>query len=320
MKSLALLLLILSTLRCTNPKPIKEQEAVPDHTAQTKPAVLYFLPKGSNSWQPFSKGIPENATVSSLLEDQNQIIATTISHGIYLLRSGETTWKRIDAGFPGDVKINAIASTGNGYFIGTHHGILISINNGKNWSDVKNPAWASIRAFHSTKDLLLAGGDDGIYKSTDQGKFWSLVYKESQANGFTALNGKIYAALSNGAVISEDSGDSWKRIYSASTLHDISSDGESIYGMTLGEGLLKSNDEGKNWININKGLGTLNLYTFETRKVDNRLMAAQWYGIYVSESGGIDWHLMKNGLPDSTSFTTLEHFERGVIAGIGSRK
>jgi hypothetical protein len=90
--------------------------------------------------------------------------------------------------------------------------------------------------------------------------------------------------------------------------------------MTLGAGLKKSNNDGLTWESVNAGMGTLNLYTFEIKHFNNKLFAAQWYGIYESGDWGRNWGLIKNGLPDSTAFTTLETTMNGLIAGIGLRK
>ena len=79
--------------------------------------------------------------------------------------------------------------------------------------------------------------------------------KGTQVNGFTTLGNELYAALSNGAVKSLDDGRTWVYVYDDQTLHDISSDDESVYAMTLGAGLLRSLDQGNSWEGLNGGLG-----------------------------------------------------------------
>ncbi len=154
----------------------------------------------------------------------------------------------------------------------------------------------------------------------DNGNTWRQVYRGVQVNGFTELNYNIYAGVMNGAIMTNDEGLNWRYIYQPHTLHDISNDGESVYAMTLGDGLLKSKNDGMTWENVNNGLGTSNLYTFEVKNINKGLFAAQWNGIYYSNNGGKSWQLIKRGLPDSTAFTTLETTGFGLIAGIGLRK
>ena len=136
----------------------------------------------------------------------------------------------------------------------------------------------------------------------------------------TEVNNKIFAALMNGVIMTNDDGANWKYVYKPHTLHDISTDGKRIFAMTLGDGLKSSSNDGLTWERINNGLGTLNLYTFELKRFDNKIFAAQWYGIYTSQDLGNSWTIVKDGLPDSTAFTTLEVTKNGLIAGIGLRK
>jgi photosystem II stability/assembly factor-like uncharacterized protein len=286
------------------------------------PAIIYRSTDAGQTWVPFDKGVPHDATVSSFLIVNDKIIAATDYHGIYSIREGDTKWKRIDEDLPIDVDINTIAAIGNSLIIGTlSHGMMISSNNGVNWEDYSFPYTKTpIRCLYTKRNLLFAGADNGIYRSVNNGLSWEHVYKGVQVNGFTELKNKISAALMNGAIETNDDGLHWNYVYEPHTLHDISSDGERLYAMTLGAGLKASSDGGQSWEVINNGLGTKNLYTFEVKRLGNKIFAAQWYGIYTSDNFGKDWTIIKTGLPDSTAFSTLEVMNSGLIAGIGLRK
>lgn len=293
-----------------------------DDGSQNPISVIYSSVDGGRTWNPFDNGVPKDATVSSFLILDDRIIASTDYHGIYSIQDGENVWKRLDDDLPDNIDINTISAIGNTLVIGTlNHGVLISKNKGKNWSyptiQISN---THIRSFYKKGNVIFAGADNGIFQSVDNGNTWTHLWKGVQVNGFTELKGKIYAALMNGAVMSNDNGKSWKYVYKPHTLHDISTDGVSIYAMTLGDGLKKSSDDGLTWESVNNGLGTSNLYTFELKGYGNKIFAAQWHGIYVSDNFGKSWSLIKNGLPDSTAFTTLEPSKRGLITGIGLRK
>jgi len=285
-------------------------------------SVIYHSMDGGGTWMPFDNGIPSDATVSSFLVMNNEIFATTDNHGIYLIKDGQIEWKRIDQDLPIDVDINALSAVGDSFVIGTlKDGIMLSKNRGKNWHfpniPIKN---IPIRCLHTKENILFAGTDNGIYRSIDRGNTWEYLWKGVQVNGFTEVNNNIFAALMNGVIMTNDDGANWKYVYKPHTLHDISTDGKRIFAMTLGDGLKRSSNDGLTWEKINNGLGTLNLYTFELKRFDNKIFAAQWYGIYTSQDLGKSWAIVKDGLPDSTAFTTLETTKNGLIAGIGLRK
>lgn len=240
---------------------------------------------------PYANGIPTDATVSSFLVVGNSTYATTDAHGIYGIKEGDGKWLRLDQDLPEDVDINAIASINSVFIIGTFKdGIFFSRNDGRNWEQSADRLnHTPIRSLLSYNNLIFAGTDEGIYKSADFGMSWKQVYKVVQTNGFTVLNNKIYAALMNGAIVIDDEGTNWKYIYRPKALHDISNDGKSIYAMTLGDGLLKSKNDGLVWENVNGGLGETRWYTFEVKNIDDQLFAAQWHGIYSRSKSGNTW-------------------------------
>ena len=323
LKAIVLSLFVLLFFAATNKTSLykvelREPLQLPEKTI----SIIYHSMDGGRTWMPFDNGIPFDATVSSFLVMNTEIFATTDGHGIYLIKDGESVWKRIDEDLPKDVDIDALSALGDSYVIGTlKHGIMLSKNRGKNWyyprTQINN---IPIRCLHTKENILFAGTDNGIYRSLDRGNTWEHVWKGVQVNGFTEVNDKVFAALMNGATMTNDDGANWKYVYKPHTLHDISTDGERIFAMTLGDGLKRSSNDGLNWEKVNNGLGTLNLYTFELKRFDNKIFAAQWYGIYTSQDLGKSWTIIKKGLPDSTAFTTLEATKSGLIAGIGLRK
>ncbi len=305
-----------------NPKPEqvsqqKNQIAVSEAKAR---GVMYRSTDG-RTWSSFDQGIPGDATVSGFQPKGNKLFASTDFHGVFVSLSGVNQWQPVNLGLPDQVDVNAITVLNGLLIIGTNkHGIFISSDDGRLWnqSNVGLPD-IPIRSLISVKDNLYAGTDKGIYVSPDNGLSWRHHYGTGQVNGFTYFNDKIYAALVDGAILSDDYGKNWKYIYKPNTLHDISNDGLYIYAMTLGAGLLRTNNDGLTWEKANGGFPAYNFYTFEVKGSKN-LFAAQWHGIYRSTDRGDHWSRINtgvNGLPDSTAFTTLEVTDFGVLVGTG---
>ena len=284
--------------------------------------IIYRSIDNGRSWFSFDQGIPQHATVSGFRAKGNELYAITDFHGVFVYSSGLNQWQPINLGLPDQMEVNAITFLHDLLIIGTNkHGIFISSDDGSLWSQ-SNVALPNIpiRSLITVNDNLFAGTDKGIYVSSDKGLSWRHQFGTGQVNGFTLLDGKIYAASVDGATFSDDEGKSWKYIYKPNTLHDISNDGSFIYAMTLGSGLLRTNNDGRTWEKANGGFPTFNFYTFEVKGVNKDLFAAQWHGIYHSMDRGDHWSRINtgvNGLPDSTAFMTLEVTDFGILVGTG---
>jgi hypothetical protein len=327
-----LLLLFVALVACTNApktkfadnlkKEIPAAPSIPTDTVRTVD-VIYRSTDNGRIWSSFAKGIPPDATVTGFATTNNKVFAATKFNGVFVWENGSDEWKPVNTGLPDKADINAIAAGNNVIVIGTFkQGIFVSPDEGNTWRpSAGNLQNIPVRNLTILKDKIWVGTDNGIYISTDNGDNWNHVFGNMQVNGFTFLNGKLYAAVVNGAIMSNDDGRTWNYIYKTNTLHDISNDGKYIYAMTLGEGLLKTNNDGLSWQNASNGLPSL--YTFEIKNINDDLFAAQWHGIYHSRNNGADWSKINtgfNGLPDSTAFTTLEVTAFGILTGIGLRK
>jgi len=285
------------------------------------PAVIYRSTDLGMTWSSFAKGIPENSTLSGIKQERNKIYVTTDYHGIFLSTNGQNNWQQLDSDKLNNLDINCIEVENNKLVIGTlRNGILISNDAGFNWSqaevDIENNP---IRAFIKSHDKLFAGTDSGIFQSTDMGNTWSHAFGEIQILGFTFLNDKIYAATQNGVLVCNGNPSNWEPIYEGDALHDIGNDGKYIYAMTIGQQLLKTQNDGELWENAQNGITRpANYYTNELKHIGQDVFSAQWIGIYHSSNNGNNWKKL-SGLPDSTAFSTLEITDYGIITGISIR-
>lgn len=317
--TLVLSLIILGCYPKTEPVSQKKNQIA---VSETKARGVVYRSSDGRTSSSFNQGIPGDATISGFQAKGNKLFASTDFHGVFVSVSGVNQWQPVNLGLPDQVDVNAITVLNDMLIIGTNkHGIFISSDDGRLWNQ-SNDGLPNIpiRSLINVKDNLFAGTDKGIYVSPDNGLSWRHQYGTGQVNGFTYLNNKIYAALVDGAIMSDDNGTSWKYIYKPNTLHDISNDGLFIYAMTLGVGLLRTNNDGRTWEKANGGFPAYNFYTFEVKSLTKELYAAQWHGIYKSMDRGDHWSRINtgvNGLPDSTAFMTLEVTDFGILIGTG---
>lgn len=320
-KGLGCCLSLLAILGC-NPKADNQRLNLVENQTSSASGIIYCSNDNGRTWFSFDQGIPEQATVSGFQAIENKLFAITDFHGVFVYRSELNQWQPINFGLPDQLEVNAITVLHDLLIIGTSkHGIFISRDEGRVWNQ-SNTGLPNIpiRSLITSKDNLFAGTDKGIYVSSDKGLSWRHQFGTGQVNGFTLLDGKIYAAIVDGATLSDDEGKSWKYIYKPNTLHDISNDGSYIYAMTLGSGLLRTNNDGRVWEKANGGFPAYKFYTFEVKAANQDLFVAQWHGIYQSKDRGDHWSRINtgvNGLPDSTAFTTLEITDFGILVGTG---
>ncbi|MEL6867418.1 MAG: hypothetical protein AAFP19_23535, partial [Bacteroidota bacterium] len=289
--------------------------------SEEPPAVIYRSTDLGKTWSSFAKGIPEEATLSGIKQDGNKVYVATDYHGIFSSTDGQNNWIPLKSNQLKHLDINCIEADDHKLVIGTlKNGIFVSNDEGTNWTQAKiaNDKMP-IRAFIKSQGDLYAGTDSGIFRSTDMGDTWLHVFGKVQILGFTALNNKLYAASQNGVLLCNVHPSDWESIYEGDALHDIGNDGEYIYAMTIGQQLLKTNNDGKQWDNAQNGiLQPANFYTNELKHVGQDIFSAQWIGIYHSSNHGSSWNKL-SGLPDSTAFSTLEITDYGIIAGISIR-
>lgn len=283
------------------------------------PAVVYRSLDRGHTWQSFADGLPPAATLSAIVEAAEELYVTTDYHGIYRWNEQLASWSAIGEGLPDNIDINCLVVAGKNMVLGTYRqGIYRSVDGGAHWAPAKTPMPTAIRAMILQEDKIIAGTDDGIWESVDDGDNWQHVEGSMQVLGFTELKGKLYAAAHNGALV-KSGDDEWTYIYKDDALHDIGNDGEYVYAMTIGQRLLKSKDDGKVWTVAQQGIPKPpNFYTNELVYQKEDIFSAQWIGIYHSRNNGSSWQQLE-GLPAATAFSTLAITKYGIIAGIAIR-
>ncbi len=140
-----------------------------------------------------------------------------------------------------------------------------TINSGKKWepagTGITSKSVTLLRA-GAPGTLFAVGGDDGVFKTADGGKSWSLV-RPGKLKDLAVSPTKpelVFAATEKGLFRSTDTGATWARVTQGLKGDDVEAvvvsakDGQ-IFAGTF-HGVFKSADDGSTWTAMNEGLGS----------------------------------------------------------------
>lgn len=214
----------------------------------TDPPNIYRSTDQGESWVPFAEGLPKGASAGALIEHEGRLLLGTDYSGFYILPIGAQKWEARNQGLPKNIDINSVAAKDDLIVIGTYHGrIFTSRDAGLHWqSFVFNFMGGSVRALHFHGDILIAGTDNGIYRSFDYGTTWKQEGDLIQVNSITEFDGRLYAARRDGIVSSRDGGACWAIVYPDQTVSRLLATEDKLYGIEMGGKVIRTKD-GKFW-------------------------------------------------------------------------
>jgi photosystem II stability/assembly factor-like uncharacterized protein len=333
MKNLTLILLLIILSSCNwSPKSKIQNEAksegastnIHNNLVETKDGIIYFSLNNGLTWENKSDGLPDTISIGlgAIAVSGNSLAIATKEKGVYLFDFQKYRWinmptdRQIIENNPGPITFYK-----NKIYVGTQSGgVFSTADQGKNWIN-NNTGLVSltIRKLNEIDDKLYAATNAGLYSYNDLLKKWELEYGNNtlQVNGITEFEESIYIATNQGAFTTPKNQKEWKQIISKGSLHNISSDDNTIYAMVYSE-LLSSTDKGQTWQNIQNGLPA-QLYTFNVIKNGNSVFAGQWDGVYRKDKANETWKLFSNGLPARFAIANMK-LSHGIIIVSGSER
>ena len=142
---------------------------------------------------------------------------------------------------------------------------------------------------------------NGVFKSTDSGNSWKTLAANSAVKYTTVLdfnNERLLAGKEDGLFISFDDGQTWeKTMLFNKPVRCLKKIPENLIIGTEDFGIFVSKDDGKSWQSSNTGLNHLSVYCLEYDP-ENKVIFAGTYGggIYVSKDHGDTWKQLNNEL------------------------
>ena len=169
------------------------------------------------------------------------------------------------------------------------------------WSHCEGPYAGGSGAFLTSGTTIFATGNEGLFRSTDQGESWHLVtsgIKPDKISNFVTSGSNIYVLLDNKYVyVSEDNGVNWKEIYSAVSKTPANSmtvkDNTVFIGST--KGIYISNNNGIQWTYSAQNVVDTTVTALFTKGAN--LFAGTIKGtVYISTDNGNNWTIPYAGL------------------------
>ncbi len=291
---------------------------------ETTDGIVYFSVNNGLTWENKSNGLPDsiNLGLGAIAVSDKSLGIATKEKGIYLFDFRRDLWVNI----PTDKQIiesnlGALAFFKDKIYVGTQKsGVFSSADRGNHWTNINAGLTnITIRKLIQVEDKLYAGTDAGLYSYNEFDNKWKLEYGNStmQVNGITEFDGSIYIGTNQGAFSTPNGQKEWKQVLANRTLHNISSDENTIYAMVYNE-LLSSTDKGQSWQNIQNGLPA-KLYTFNVIKNGNSVFAGQWDGVYRKDNANEIWESYSNGLPKNLAITNMKLYN-GIIVVSGNER
>ena len=188
---------------------------------KTKPGLTNIIFKsmdGGETWQDISGGLPGKMGEADGQEDiffaTNNGLYLRAANGIYFSKPNATEpfWKKeVSPEKPG-----SIAPGKTGIYAYHYQGQILQKSNGTTgWSPVYTNFRGSIRTvFETAGGTVFIGSDNGLFKSTNNGKTWNHVHTGGWVIKLVESHGVLVATSMSGIIRSTDDGDNWALVIS----------------------------------------------------------------------------------------------------------
>ncbi|HYI97555.1 MAG TPA: hypothetical protein VEX68_28715 [Bryobacteraceae bacterium] len=268
---------------------------------------------GPGNWQQISHSHPFMFAAEADPVDPKSLYVAA-GNGLIRIPKRGGPWKILTAEDVTELRDVAVDSQGR-IFFGHSAGIRMSSDRGKTWQEVSanlpRKYTEAIRADRSRPGVLIAGGEDGLWRSDNSGASW----RRSGASGVSVMRIQqsphdpcfwLAATERAGVFSSTDCGQTFEnlgRVGVDRNTYDIAFDPGDRNRIALaiwGTGVVVSEDSGKTWQVRGRRLPTSEIWAvaFDPAKPGRLFASVHEEAIYVSEDAGVTW--TRDGLEGST--------------------
>ncbi len=272
------------------------------------------------SWTSCNNGLPADIYISKISVVNSNIYIATGS-GIYKSTNNGDYWTQINNGIYTGFS-NWIDGNSNGLFASTSAGVFKSSNSGQNWVTANNGFMPdlAVKVFYKSGNTIFAGTDgNGVFKSTDGGLNWiscSSGLKNLIVESFSEKSGEIYASTINGIYKTSNMGEQWTTAYPTKLIYSLTVKGNLIFAgicSCSGGGIMRSSNNGANWVMVNNGLGNMNVSAMASK--GNLVFAGTNDGFYTTTDNGERWEIKTNGMPTDPYLSCITIKGDSIVIG-----
>jgi hypothetical protein len=291
-------------------KPVKEK------TVATR--IVFKSTDGGKTWQDISAGLPGNITETGARQDG--FFAN--KSGFYLPVGNEIYHSRPDAMAPFwekemfPDKLGSIAPGKNGIFGFNYGGKIVQrIDGTSEWLPVFANFHGLVRTvFENTGGAVFIGAENGLYKSTNNGKTWKQVFAGGWVMKLVEADGVLLATGMRGILRSTDEGESWSLVINEG---GVGIDVERIkggfaaitYSTISGTRRIRTSyDGGKTWKAIDAGLQTRDFIDPDLQPVKTSLPVQNFFDSTRHAANTVS-------MPLPTYITTIIQFGENFFCG-----
>jgi len=271
------------------------------------------------------------------------------NNGVYFSKNGGKEWEKLSTNFKEvfDIAFDLENEDQSVYIAGIENGkkpnVKRKTSKKNKWetvyeSIVESISIRSIAISPKDKNVILLGTSAGeVLRSSDYGNTWRIVLRMKEKSSVRFLNFEErspnivwFFSPSKGFFLSRDAGVSFeekkikannfqiKDIYHASS----SKSTPGVYYLSGKDGLLVSKDFGENWevVSTLAPEGSTPLYSVSVNpKNSKNILVGTFYGIMVSEDGGITWRseVLKNVTKGAITSISYSEYDNKQITVIG---
>ena len=222
---------------------------------------LYKSTNNGSSWSSMNLG--RTNTVSCIIPQGANIVVGT-SDGIYRSSNSGSTWSTANNNLTA-IPINSISASGSKVLAGAQftNGLFISNDQASTWSSVFLPK-SSTNGNNSLayiKNDTLIGYQGRLTKlSTNAGVSWS-DYAFDDTYSLLINKGDVFRGTYRGLFVYKKNGNGWNLITNGINtdqwISSLAKVGTTMFaGTIIGQGVLRSSDDGLTWSPANNGLGS----------------------------------------------------------------